>query len=56
PPVWEYNGAIYIIKAASLRSLPISQFGKVRKYVMSAADSVDLDTELDYLLLQQLFA
>lgn len=55
PPVWEYNGAIYIIRPAALQSLPIAQFGKVRKYVMSEADSVDLDTELDYRLLQQLF-
>jgi CMP-N,N'-diacetyllegionaminic acid synthase len=55
PPVWEYNGAIYIIRPAALKSLPIAQFGKVRKYVMSEADSVDLDTELDYRLLQQLF-
>lgn len=55
PPVWEYNGAIYIIRPAVLQSLPIAQFGKVRKYVMSEADSVDLDTELDYRLLQQLF-
>jgi len=56
PPVWEYNGAIYLIRPAALQSLPIAQFGRVRKYVMSGADSVDLDTELDYRLLQELFA
>ena len=54
--MWEYNGAIYLIRPAALQSLPIAQFGRVRKYVMSGADSVDLDTELDYRLLQELFA
>ncbi|HOF93875.1 MAG TPA: acylneuraminate cytidylyltransferase family protein [Bacteroidales bacterium] len=56
PPVWEYNGAIYLIRTAALQNFPIAQFKKVRKYVMSRDDSVDLDTELDYRVLQQLFA
>jgi CMP-N,N'-diacetyllegionaminic acid synthase len=48
PEVYAYNGAVYVINLASLAQNPLSQFGKVKKYVMSADDSVDLDTPLDW--------
>ncbi|GAA4408790.1 acylneuraminate cytidylyltransferase family protein [Nibrella viscosa] len=48
PPVYEYNGAVYVINTASLAQMPLSQFTRIRKYVMSAEDSVDLDTPLDW--------
>ena len=47
PKVWEYNGAIYFINIKSLYSKPISEFEKVKKYVMSEENSVDVDTALD---------
>lgn len=49
PKVYELNGALYIINTASLRSGPISDFTKVKKYVMEEACSVDIDTPLDWL-------
>jgi len=52
PPVYELNGAIYIINIASLKNGPISQFTRIRKYVMPEEDSIDLDTELDWLMAQ----
>lgn len=48
PAVYAYNGAVYVINTASLLKKPLSQFGNVKKYVMSADDSVDLDTPLDW--------
>jgi len=48
PPVWELNGAIYIIKVKSLINEGISGFGKVKKYVMDKISSIDIDNELDW--------
>ncbi|GAA4464476.1 acylneuraminate cytidylyltransferase family protein [Nibrella saemangeumensis] len=48
PTVYEYNGAVYVINTASLEQMALSRFTKIRKYVMSAEDSVDLDTPLDW--------
>ena len=49
PPVWELNGAVYIINVEALRRhASIAQFSKVRKYPMSQTASVDLDTPLDW--------
>lgn len=48
PNVYAYNGAIYVMSADSLDKMPINQFKKVKKYVMSQQDSIDVDTELDW--------
>lgn len=57
PPVWEYNGAIYVINIESLKKGPLSQFKRIKKMVMSGAHSIDLDTPFDWkvaeLLLQE---
>lgn len=49
PAVYAYNGAVYVINTTSLAQSPLSQFSKIKKYVMQAEDSVDLDTPLDWL-------
>ena len=54
PKVWEYNGAIYIINVKSLKDGPVYKFKKVKKYVMSEYASHDIDTELDWLIAEQL--
>ncbi len=54
PKVWEYNGAIYIINILSLITSPINKFKKVKKYVMDANSSVDIDEEIDWELASQL--
>lgn len=56
PKVWEYNGAVYVISVPSLRRGPLNTFGKRVPYEMPAADSVDLDTPLDWLLAETLLA
>jgi N-acylneuraminate cytidylyltransferase len=48
PRVWEYNGAIYVINIESLKRSPLNKFKKTRKYVMEEAESVDIDTPLDW--------
>lgn len=49
PDVWEFNGAIYIINVKSLEKNNIVEFSKIIKYVMPSNDSIDIDTELDFL-------
>ena len=48
PKVYSYNGAIYIINADSLQSCTLSEFKKIRKYIMPSINSIDLDTPLDW--------
>lgn len=48
PSVYEYNGAIYIINPASLKSMPLNKFTKRVKYVMDREHSLDLDTMMDW--------
>jgi CMP-N,N'-diacetyllegionaminic acid synthase len=49
PPVYRYNGSIYVINPLSLmRYEAFGQFPCVKKYVMDAAFSVDLDTAEDW--------
>jgi len=48
PTVWEINGAIYVINVESLKSKNISNFKRILKSPMDAADSVDIDTPLDW--------
>lgn len=48
PPVYELNGAVYVINTESLRNRPIARFEKVKKVEMSSLESIDLDTPLDW--------
>lgn len=50
PNVWELNGAVYIISVDALKAGPITQFSKVRKYVMDEISSHDIDTQLDWIV------
>lgn len=54
PKVWQYNGAVYVINADSLRRSPMSHFERIIPVEMPAARSVDLDTEADWLRAEQL--
>ena len=48
PKVYEYNGAIYIINANSLKQMPLYAFPHRVKYVMDEMSSLDLDTMYDW--------
>lgn len=56
PDVWEYNGAVYVITADSLRRGPMSGFRKVVGSPMPAERSVDLDTPFDWAVAEMLMA
>lgn len=49
PPVYEFNGAIYIINTSSFkREGSILKLRKVKPFMMNHADSVDIDTKEDW--------
>ncbi|MBI3334888.1 MAG: acylneuraminate cytidylyltransferase family protein [Candidatus Portnoybacteria bacterium] len=51
PPVFELNGAVYILNPLSLKkSASLNEFTKIKKYVMDDFSSVDIDTPLDWTL------
>ena len=50
PPVYEYNGAIYIINPERMKAMPLNKFKKRVKYVMDREHSVDLDTMMDWMI------
>ncbi|MEX1211419.1 MAG: acylneuraminate cytidylyltransferase family protein [Balneolaceae bacterium] len=52
PSVWELNGAIYVINVQSLQEKQPSEFERVVKYEMGELESIDVDTELDWKLLE----
>jgi N-acylneuraminate cytidylyltransferase len=52
PKVYEYNGAVYIINIDSLKKTKLSDFKKVKKFVMDEKSSLDIDTPLDFLVAQ----
>lgn len=48
PKAWEFNGAVYVINADSLRKQPMGKFKKRIAYEMPASRSVDLDSLMDW--------
>lgn len=54
PKVWELNGAIYIINTRVLKEKPINKFTKVKKYVMDEFSSYDIDTMMDWEVVENL--
>ncbi len=54
PPVWEYNGAVYVINTYSLRKMPLHKFPRRKMCEMSDEHSIDLDTPTDWLIAEML--
>ena len=54
PDYYEYNGAIYVINVKSLLEKGMSGFNKERKYVMNEESSWDIDTMLDWIIIEKL--
>lgn len=48
PPVYQYNGAVYVINPASLRRMALGAFPRRIPVEMPAGRSIDLDTEADW--------
>lgn len=56
PKVYEYNGAIYIINAESLKQMHLYAFLHRVKYVMGAESSLDLDTMFDWKMAEMIMS
>jgi len=54
PKVYEYNGAVYIMKAATLKTTHMHKMQKRVKYVMDDLSSFDLDTMWDWQMAEML--
>ena len=48
PEVWQLNGSIYVINPKSLMEKGMTNFTKIRKYVMPELYSVDIDNPFDW--------
>lgn len=48
PPVYEQNGAVYIINPHSLRAMPMGKFARRIPFIMPQSRSIDLDTPADW--------
>lgn len=55
PPVYQYNGAVYVINPRSLRTMPLGAFPCRIPVEMPAARSIDLDTEADWQRAEAMF-
>lgn len=55
PPVWEYNGAVYVITVKSLLKDHISSFKKIVPFEMPGSRSIDLDTPEDWTIAETIF-
>lgn len=54
PPVWQYNGAVYVINPASLRAMPLGAFPRRIPSPMPAERSIDLDSPSDWAVAEQI--
>ena len=56
PKVYEYNGAIYIMNAETLKTTHMHKMQKRVKYVMDDLSSFDLDTMWDWQMAESIIA
>lgn len=56
PKAWQYNGAVYIINPASIRRMTLGEFPCRIPYEMPRSRSVDLDTPLDWTIVESLMS
>lgn len=54
PAAWQYNGAVYVITPASLKSMPLGAFSKRVPVEMPRERSLDIDTPLDWIICENL--
>lgn len=54
PKVYAYNGSVYVIRSSSIKEKTFSNFEKVVKYEMDAIHSIDIDTQLDWMIAEMI--
>lgn len=52
--LYEYNGAVYVINAEAVKEKGLDGFTKIKKCVMAEENSVDIDTMLDWQLVENI--
>ena len=52
--LYEYNGAVYVINAKAVLEKGLGGFTKIKKCIMSEEESVDIDTMLDWYLVESI--
>lgn len=48
PPVFELNGAVYVMNVQSLKTKPMHDFSLIKKIEMDDLSSIDIDDQLDW--------
>jgi CMP-N,N'-diacetyllegionaminic acid synthase len=48
PPVYAYNGSMYLINAKSFKTSSLGEFKKIKKIIMPDERSIDIDTFADW--------
>ena len=57
PPVWEFDGAIYVIRPDSLRAYPsLARLPRILPLPSTALHNIDIDTPLDFEIAQKLLS
>jgi CMP-N,N'-diacetyllegionaminic acid synthase len=54
PPVYQYNGSLYVIRISSLKKSQLNKFKAIVPYVMTEEYSIDLDTPIDWILAENI--
>lgn len=54
PDFYEYNGSVYVINIESLKAKGLSHFDRERKYVMEDEFSFDIDTMMDWKIIEMI--
>lgn len=54
PKAWQYNGAVYVINPRSIRQRGLGAFTRRIPFEMPRERSVDLDTPLDWMILEHI--
>ena len=52
PDFYEYNGAVYVINVNALKENGLGGFTKEKKYVMDEESSWDIDTMMDWKIIE----
>jgi len=50
PPVFAFNGSMYLLQVSALNEKKINEFSKIKKVVMPEERSIDIDTMGDWIL------
>lgn len=54
--LYEYNGAVYVINAKAVKEKGLGGFTKIKKCLMSEENSIDIDTMLDWNIIDMLMS